>query len=754
MRIAYTPEQERLRRELRGYFGELMTPAVRAALADGDGDYGDGEAYRAVVRQLGRDGWLALGWPREFGGRGGTMLDQLIFTDEAATARVPVPFLTINTVGPTIMRFGTPAQKEFYLPKIAAGEIHFSIGYSEPEAGTDLASLRTTAVRDGDEYVIDGQKMWTSLIQHADYVWLACRTDPSAERHRGLSIIIVPVTAAGFSWTPVPTVAGVTTSATYYSSVRVPSSALVGSENQGWPLITNQLNHERVALTSAAPVLTALAEVRDWAAATVLPSGERVIDAEWVRLNLARVHAKAEFLKLLNWRVAAGGTVGPADASMTKVFGTEFAVEAYRLLMEVLGSGACVRSGSAGEVLAGRIERAHRAALILTFGGGTNEVQRDIIAAAALGLPRSRRLSGGRALVDFTLSEEQVELGGLARKILAEREAPWDDLAAAGVLAAGLPAFLDGAGLGLLEQCSVLVEVGRAVADVPYLASVVVGAGAVAEFGTDVQRSRWARPAGRGSVVLTAALAEEDGDDPGRPSATAVRRPGGSWVLSGVKTAVDYAPAADVFLVPCASASAEGVLVFLVSPSDAGVTAAAQALTSLAPAGRVVLDSVVVDDSRVLGAGSDVAGWMAGRATVGLCAMQVGVLERALELTAEHARTRVQFGRPIGAFQAVAQRLADAAVDVEAVRLTMWQAAWLLASGSSGPEPDAAVATAKFWAADAGHRVAHTAVHVHGGLGIDVSYPVHRYFVAAKGNEFALGGATAQLRRIAAAELD
>jgi alkylation response protein AidB-like acyl-CoA dehydrogenase len=392
MRIAYTPEQERLRRELRGYFGELMTPAVRSALPEGDGDYGDGEAYRAVVRQLGRDGWLALGWPVEYGGRGGTMLDQLIFTDEAAVARVPVPFLTINTVGPTIMRFGSAAQKSFFLPKIAAGEIHFSIGYSEPEAGTDLASLRTTAVRDGDEYVIDGQKMWTSLIQHADYVWLACRTDPSAERHRGLSIIIVPVTAAGFSWTPVPTVAGVTTSATYYSSVRVPVSSLVGEENRGWALITNQLNHERVALTSAAPVQSALADVREWAASVRLPSGERVIDAEWVQLNLARVHAKAEFLKLMNWRVASSaGSLAPADASVTKVFGTEFAVEAYRLLMEVLGASGVVRSGSAGEVLAGRIERAHRAALILTFGGGTNEVQRDIIAAAALGLPLSRR---------------------------------------------------------------------------------------------------------------------------------------------------------------------------------------------------------------------------------------------------------------------------------------------------------------------------------------------------------------------------
>jgi 3-oxocholest-4-en-26-oyl-CoA dehydrogenase alpha subunit len=394
MEIAYTPEQERLRRELRGYFGALMTPEVRAALSGGDDDLGDGQAYRSVVRQLGRDGWLALGWPAEYGGRGGTVLDQLIFTDEAAAARVPVPFLTINTVGPTIMRFGTGEQKAFFLPRIAAGEIHFSIGYSEPEAGTDLASLRTAAVRDGEQYVIDGQKMWTSLIQYADYVWLACRTDPSAALHKGLSIIIVPTDAAGFSWTPVPTVAGVVTSATYYSGVRVPSSSLVGEENRGWALITNQLNHERVALTSAAPVQSALADVRDWAASVRQADGRRVIDAEWVQLNLARVHAKAEFLKLLNWRVASSGgagSLGPADASATKVFGTEFAVEAYRLLMEVLGARGVVRAGSAGEVLAGRIERAHRAALILTFGGGTNEVQRDIIAASALGLPLSRR---------------------------------------------------------------------------------------------------------------------------------------------------------------------------------------------------------------------------------------------------------------------------------------------------------------------------------------------------------------------------
>ena len=354
--------------------------------------------------------------------------------------------------------------------------------------------------------------------------------------------------------------------------------------------------------------------------------------------------------------------------------------------------------------------------------------------------------------MDFSLSEAQGELAGLTRKILAEREAPWADLAAAGVLAAGLPPSLDGAGLGLAEQCSVLIELGRAASDVPYLASAVLGAGAVAEFGTVPQQREWAGPAGRGSVVLTAALAEEDGDDVMAPSARAVRSgslSGGQWLLSGVKTAVEAAPQAGLFLVPASSPS--GVLVFLVSPSDGGVTVEPQSLTGSGPAGRVVLDGVVLSDDRVLG-GAEVAQWLVSRATVGHCAAQAGVIERALELTAEHARTRVQFGRPIGAFQAVAQRLADARIDVEAVRLTLWQAVWMLEAGAdAGLDAAVAVATAKFWAAEAGHRVAHTAVHVHGGTGIDTSYPVHRYFTAAKHHEFALGGATAQLRRLGAA---
>jgi acyl-CoA dehydrogenase len=367
--------------------------------------------------------------------------------------------------------------------------------------------------------------------------------------------------------------------------------------------------------------------------------------------------------------------------------------------------------------------------------------------------------------MDFTQNESQRELAALSRDILTGRltqerlreaeagpgrfdAALWADLAGAGILAAALPESLGGAGLGLLEQCSVLTELGRTVAPVPYLASIVLGASALARFGTADQQHRWAAPAGRGELILTAALSEEDGDDPSAPSARAEPVKGdGGWLLSGVKTTVPAAPLAALMLVP--AATPQGVTVFLVAPDDEGVTVEPQQTTSGDSAGRVTLDGVSLGGDRILGGpASEITGWLVSHGTVGLCALQLGVVERALELTSEYARSRVQFGKPIGGFQAVAQRLADAYIDVEAVRLTMWQAAWRLSAGlPCGSE----VATAKFWAADAGHRVAHTAVHVHGGVGIDVDYPLHRYFVAATHNEFTLGGATTQLRRIGAA---
>jgi alkylation response protein AidB-like acyl-CoA dehydrogenase len=323
------------------------------------------------------------------------MVEQLIFTDVAGVAGVPIPYLTLNTVGPTIMQYGTEEQKNYFLPRIVKGELHFSIGYSEPGSGTDLASLKTRAVLEGDEWVINGQKMWTSLIQYADYVWLACRTDPDLPRHKGLSMILVPTSAEGFSYTPVHTVAGVHTSATYYEDVRVPASNLVGELNGGWPLITNQLNHERVALTSAAPLVHSLRLVKDWAAETLNADGSRVIDTEWVQIALGRAHARIEGLSLINWKLASdadhGVQLSPAEASATKIYGSELATEIYRSLMEIVGPDAGLTADSPGAVLAGRLERFHRSALVMTFGGGTNEIQRDIIGYVGLGLPAAKR---------------------------------------------------------------------------------------------------------------------------------------------------------------------------------------------------------------------------------------------------------------------------------------------------------------------------------------------------------------------------
>jgi alkylation response protein AidB-like acyl-CoA dehydrogenase len=395
MHIALTPEQERLREELREYFAALVTPEVKAGLASATGEFGDDVVYKKVIRQLGTDGWLGIGWPKEYGGQARSMVDQLIFTDVAAIAGVPIPYLTLNTVGPTIMRYGSDEQKDYFLPRILKGDLHFSIGYSEPGSGTDLASLKTRAVREGDEWVINGQKMWTSLIQYADWIWMACRTDPDLPRHKGLSMILVPADSPGFSYTPVHTVAGVSTSATYYEDVRVPASNLVGELNGGWSLMTNQLNHERVALTSAAPLTYSIDMVRRWAQETKNPDGQRVIDSEWVQIALGRAHARTTALALINWKLAADADAGvdlsPAEASATKIYGSELATEVYRSLMEIVGPNAGITGASEGAVLAGRLERFYRSALVMTFGGGTNEIQRDIIGYVGLGLPAAKR---------------------------------------------------------------------------------------------------------------------------------------------------------------------------------------------------------------------------------------------------------------------------------------------------------------------------------------------------------------------------
>jgi 3-oxocholest-4-en-26-oyl-CoA dehydrogenase alpha subunit len=388
MYIDLTPELRALRDELRTYFAKLMTTELVAELTAGG--EGGGPEYRRAMKKMGKDGWLGIGWPVEYGGLGRTPLEQFLFADEVQRVGFPLPFLTLNTVGPTLMAYGTPEQKAEFLPRILAGDLHFAIGYSEPGAGTDLASLTTTAVKEGDEWVIQGQKTFTSLADFSDYIWLAARTDPDAKKHRGISMFIVPTTSPGFRLTPIWTMADVRTNATFFDGVRVPDRYLVGGLNNGWGLITNQLNHERVSLFPIGPFERLSEDVRRYAIETKLADGRRVIDQPFVRRNLARCYAGAEALRLMLWKQAwtlTHSRLHPADASTVKVYASEFFVEAYRALMEVIGAAGTIHRRSPGAVLAGRLERMYRSALILTFGGGTNEVQRDIIAMAGLQMP-------------------------------------------------------------------------------------------------------------------------------------------------------------------------------------------------------------------------------------------------------------------------------------------------------------------------------------------------------------------------------
>ena len=403
MYIGYDEKQEALRKELRDYYNELLTPEIRDALA---AEEGTGPVHREIVGKMGRDGWLTVGWPEEYGGRGYSAVEQFVMFDESVAIGAPIPMLTVNTVGPTLMQYGTQEQKDFFLPKISRGEITFCVGYSEPDAGTDLASLQCRAVRDGDEFVINGQKTWTSLARDADYIWLAARTNPDVKKHKGISLFCIPMDTPGLSIEPLHLLSSHNINHTFFDDVRVPASTLIGEENGGWGLITSQLNRERVTICSSGMVTKALEETVEFAKSTQLADGTTLIDKPWVQRNLAEVTAELEFLRLMNWKVAwevATHIDGKeldeldfehmkafiADSSSVKVFGTEFFHRSYRKLMEIYGPQATIAKGSIGHLT--RLEMQYRSTIILTFGGGTNEMQRDLISQFGLGYPKADR---------------------------------------------------------------------------------------------------------------------------------------------------------------------------------------------------------------------------------------------------------------------------------------------------------------------------------------------------------------------------
>ena len=387
MYIELTPEQRQLQAEFRQYFQNLIS-AEEAAEMEVDRH---GKAYRAIIRRMGSDGKLGVGWPKEFGGLGLGPIEQQIFVNEAARAEVPLPAVTLQTVGPTLQTYGTELQKKKFLPAILAGEVHFAIGYSEPEAGTDLASLRTSAVRHGDEYIVNGQKIWTTGGHDADYVWLACRTDPEAAKHKGISILIVDTKDPGYSWTPIILSDGAHhTNATYYNDVRVPADMLVGEENAGWRLITTQLNHERVMLGPAGKIAGIYDRVQAWASK---PRGNGVtpIEQDDVKRALGEIHSIWRVNELFNWQVASSGeTVEVADAAATKVFSTERIQRIGRLAEEIVAKYGNPAEEETAEMLRWLDSHTKRN-LVITFGGGVNEVMREQVAAAGLKVPRVPR---------------------------------------------------------------------------------------------------------------------------------------------------------------------------------------------------------------------------------------------------------------------------------------------------------------------------------------------------------------------------
>ncbi|GAB6408707.1 acyl-CoA dehydrogenase family protein [Pseudomonas sp. MHK4] len=389
MFVDLTPEQHALRHKVRDYFQALMTKDMREQLRGKEG----GELYRQTIRQMGRDGWLAVGWPKAHGGQGYAATEQLIFFEEANIAGAPLPFVTISTVGPALMAHGSELQKERFLPGIAAGEIMFAIGYSEPDAGSDLAVLKTSARQDEEGFVVNGNKLWTSGAESADFVWLAARTDPTQARHKGISLLIVDTTTPGFSHTLIHTV-GNPTAATYYDNVRVPNEMLVGELHGGWKLITSQLNHERLGLgTWSDKVVALFRRVYLWARARD-EQGRRAMDKAWVRSSLAECYARLEAMRLINMRIASDlelDRMSVALSSTTKVFGSESAIEILRKLAAIVGANGSMRSGSAATLLEGDLEYELRSATTLTFGGGTNEIQRELIAQFGLGMPRTQR---------------------------------------------------------------------------------------------------------------------------------------------------------------------------------------------------------------------------------------------------------------------------------------------------------------------------------------------------------------------------
>ena len=392
MKIELTKNQQKLKDELKEYFSSLLNKELLIEMSDPQFFEGGGPEFKKALKIMGQDGWIGLSWPKEFGGKEFTPIEQYIFVEEIMRTGFPFPFLTTQSVGPMIAQYGSDWAKESIAKSIPKGETIFAIGYSEPNAGTDLASLKTQALPYKEGFKINGQKIWTSLANYADYIWLAARTNNEVKKHKGISMFIVPTDDDGLSYTPIQTLGDVTTNMTYYDDIYVSKNNLVGELNSGWNLITSQLNLERLALVNHGPVDELYHQLLSLAKSTKVDSTNVLSDIDWVKSNFAKIYSGLETLKLICWKQVWGmenDTLSMTDASLAKIYGSAYFIEAYRMMMEIFGELSIIRDDSLS-ILNSRLERMYRTASILTFGGGTNEVQRDIISMAGLLMPRSR----------------------------------------------------------------------------------------------------------------------------------------------------------------------------------------------------------------------------------------------------------------------------------------------------------------------------------------------------------------------------
>jgi 3-oxocholest-4-en-26-oyl-CoA dehydrogenase alpha subunit len=374
--------------EVREFLRETVTPGLHSELAEHGLEFTGGEVER-FRRKIGERGWFGLNWPKEYGGLGLSAIHQHLLMTEFEYWGVPGPDLTVTSVAPMIMRHGTEQNKKQFLPPIARGEMVCAVGYSEPEAGTDLASLRTSALRDGDEWVINGSKIWNSGAQRATHEWLCVRTDPAAPRHRGISVIIVPIKSPGVAIRPLYAWSGYRTNEVFFRDVRVPVGNLIGEINHGWTYITGALDLERGALTNAGDLRRAVHDLRELAHAP-LRDGSVPAHRPAFRRRLAQAEADVEVATLMGYEAASmldSGVIPTVEVSVEKIFTSELRQRIADLAIDLLGPDGLLAHRSPHAPLAGKFERLYRAAPLMRFGGGTNEVLRDVIAQRGHGMP-------------------------------------------------------------------------------------------------------------------------------------------------------------------------------------------------------------------------------------------------------------------------------------------------------------------------------------------------------------------------------